>query len=329
MTDQILLTPRENAQVRQSAEKAARALYREREPKLAQYQASEGRDTKIIGGVLLYSKAAVPAIAVLAALASSVRTVQVVSTIYTEAGSHPVGVLVAAVAFTLAIEGALFVLALAQEGEAMRRRSERARRHVGSLRGLWYAVLVRAGVRPALRWDEMPESSGRVGIVLALALAAALATNLYLGMQPIIREMGARSLQAFIAGLWSAPAALQMAFAVDLVLALFAPLVAYAAGHLTARYAAEIAQRSQAGRLAYERDLAAWREVYANPLATEEGEALLAEHLEYKRRMKAGRQTVPFGNTAHELAAHESTLTTAHANGHGRGVNGHIDEIRG
>ena len=317
MTDQILLTPRETAQARQAAEKAARRQLDDRRPQLAQYQASEGRDTKIIGGVLLYSKAAVPAIAVLAALASSVRTVQVVSTIYTEAGSHPVGVLVAAVAFTLAIEGTLFVLALAQEGEAMRRRAERTPRHVGSLRGLGYAVLVRIGLRPALRWDEMPESSGRVGIVVALALAAALSTNLFLGMQAITHEIGADSLQTFLAGLWSAPAALQMTFAVDLVLALFAPLVAYAAGHLTARYAAEIAQRGQAGRLAYERDLAAWREAYANPLATEEGEALLTEHLEYKRRLKAGRAHVPFGNTAHELAAHESMLTTAHVNGHG------------
>jgi hypothetical protein len=317
MTDQILLTPREMAQVRQNAEKARRRQLDDQRPQVAQYQASEGRDTKIIGGVLLYAKAAVPVIALLAALASAVRTVQVVSTIYLEAGSHAIGVIVAAVAFTLAIEGTLFVLALAQEGEAMRRRAARSQRHVGSLRGLWYGLLVRVGVRPALRWDEMPESSGRVGIVLALALAAALATNLYLGMQPIIQQMGASSLQAFIAGLWHAPAALQMAFAVDLVLALFAPLVAFAAGHLTARYAAEIAERSQAGRLAYERDLAAWREAYASPLETDEGAALLAEHLEYKRRLKAGRQTVPFGNTAHELAGRESGLMSARANGHG------------
>ncbi len=323
------LTPRETAQARQAAEKQRRQQLDGQRPNLAHFQGGEGRDARIISGVLLGAKAAIPAIALLAALASSVRTVQVVSAIYAEAGSHPIGVIVAAVAFTLAIEGALFVLALAQEGEAMRRRAERARRHVGSLRGLWYGLLVRVGVRPALRWDEMPESSGRIGIVLALALAAALATNLYLGMQPIIREMGTSSLQTFLAGLWSAPAALQMTFAVDLVLALFAPLVAYAAGHLTARYAAEIAQQAQAGRLAYERDLAAWRDAYANPLATEEGAALLAEHLEYKRRLKAGRQTVPFGNTARELAGPESGPMIVHANGHGHGANGHnVDETR-
>ena len=321
------LTPREREQARLAAARQARRLLEERRPNLALYQASEPREARIIGGVLVYSKAAIPAIAALAALASSVRTVQVVSAIYTAAGSHPVGVALAAGAFTLSIEGSLFVLALAQEGEAMRRRAERARRHVSSLRGLWYGLLVRIGLRPALRWDEMPESSGRIGTVIGLALAAALATNLYLGMQPIIAQTGASSIQAFIAGLWHAPAELQMTFVVDLVLALFAPLVAFAAGHLTARYAAEIAERSRAGRLAYERDLEAWRAAYANPLQTDEGAALLAEQLEYKRASKANR--VPFGSTAVTQGGDESGRTSARANGHGgENIAVRLDDMR-
>lgn len=313
----IELTRNEQEKARELALKAMRSRLEERKPDDSHYHTDDGRDGRIIGATLAYSKAAVPVIAVLAALASAVRTVQVVSSIYTDAGSHPVGVLIAAVAFTLAIEGTLFTLALAQEGEALRRRSERASRHVGSLNGLWYGVLVRIGLRPALRWDEMPESSGGMGMVLALALSAALATNLYLGMSPIIRDMGASSLQNFISGLWDAPAALQMTFMVDLVLALFAPLVAFTAGHLTARYAAEIAERSQAGRLAYQRDMEAWRAAYAEPLATEEGLELLNEYLEHKIASKAARKRVPFGSTAAIPDGGESMPTNGHVNGHG------------
>lgn len=321
------LTAREIEQVRGQVVKAARARLDSRKPDESLYRTGDGRDAQIIGSVLLWSKAAIPVVAVLAALASSVRTVQVVSTLYSDAGSHPVGVLIAALAITLAVEGTLFVLALAQEGEALRRRSERAARHVGSLRGLWYGVLVRLGLREPLRWDEMPESSGGIKIVLALALTGALATNLYLGMKPIIDQMGAVSLQSFISGLWDAPAALQMAFLVDLVLALFAPTVAFAAGHLTARYASEIAQRAAAGRLAYERDLEQWRAAYADPLATDEGAEMLEEYLEHKQQVKAARQASkqrPFGSTAPDQAAGDDTQPMRSASGHIVSVNGHV-----
>lgn len=282
------LTLKEREQARQHAVKETRRRLEERRPNPAHYQ-SAGREARIISAVLLYAKAAVPAIAVLAALASAVRTVQVVSSIYTEAGSHPVGVAIAALAFTLAIEGTLFTLALASEGEALRLRAARAARHVGSLRGVWYALLVRLGVKEPLRYDQMPESSGQIGVVLVLALLAALATNLYLGMQPVLRQVGASSVQDFLRGLWDASANVQMTFAVDLVLALFAPLVAFAAGHLTARYAAEIAESAQAGRVAYERDLEAWRAAYADPLATDEGAEVFTEYLEYKKQVKTAR----------------------------------------
>lgn len=290
---QVILTAREKETARSQAEKSMRERLQERKPDSKAYNTDQGRAAQLISGTLLWSKAAVPLIALLAAVASSVRTVQVVSTIYSDAGSHPVGVLLAAVAFTLAAEGALFTLALARAGEELKRRSEGRPRHVGSLAGLWRAVKVRIGTERALRHDEMPESSGQIGVVLVLALLFTLSTNLYLGMKPLIDQIGATSLQNFVSSLWTASANVQMTAFVDFAAALFAPLVAFAAGHLTAHFAAEVAQQSQEGRKAYERDLKQWREAMANPLTTAEGRELLTEFeslkLESKRARAAAR----------------------------------------
>lgn len=315
------LTIREREAARAQALDTMRKRLEERRPDAAQYTTSGGRDGEIIAATLTYAKAAVPIMAVLAALASAVRTIQVVSTIYYAAGSSPIGVGIAALAFTLAAEGALFVLALAQAGEHMRRRSERRERHVVSLATVWRAFLVRIGRKAPLRHDELPESSGGIAIVIALALIFTLSTNLYLGLKPLIDQLGATSLQNFIGSLWTAPAALQMTFVVDLSAALFAPLVAFAAGHLTARFAAEIAERGQSARTAYESDLHHWREAYANPLATDEGRELLNEYLDLKLSSKAARskkrEPLPFGHTAH--AADESGYMSMNGrvNGHG------------
>lgn len=283
------LTIKEREKVRRNTVDAMRRRLEERKPELAQYVANEGRDSHVIAATLSYAKAAVPVIAILAAIASAVRTVQVVSSIYSDAGSHPIGIALAALAFTLAAEGALFVLALAQAGENMRRRAARRARHVRSLAGVIYAVAVRIGIKPPLRYDQLPEESGGIGVVIALALAFTLSTNLYMGMKPMISQMGENNLQSFVAGLIEAPAATQMTFFVDLVAALFAPLVAYAAGHLTARYAGEIAERTQVARMAFERDLAAWRESMADPLATEEGRELLNEYLGHEQALKTAK----------------------------------------
>jgi hypothetical protein len=318
------LTIREKEQAREQAGKAMRARLEERRPDALQYT-TESRDSRVIAATLTYSKAAVPLIAILAALASSVRTVQVVSTIYASAGSHPVGVLVASLAFTLAAEGALFVLALAQAGEQMRRRAEKHERHVVSLANIWRAVLVRVGIRPALRHDELPEETGGIGIVIALALVFTLSTNLYLGLKPLIDQLGASSLQNFVGSLWTAPAGLQMTAIVDLTAALFAPLVAFAAGHLTARFASEIAERSQATRMAYERDMEKWRTMFADPLSTDEGRELLEEYQNLKLASKRARNKPkeepatgndPFGSTVPILVVNGNTKPMQNGNGH-------------
>lgn len=326
----LSLTALEREKVRGEALKVMRQRLEDRRPDQDSYS-TESRDGRIIAATLVYAKAAVPVIAVLAALASSVRTVQVVSSIYSAAGSHPVGVAVASLAFTLAAEGALFVLALAQAGESMRRRAERQPRHVNSLASIWRALLVRIGTRPAPRHDELPEDSGGIGLVIFLALVFTLSTNLYLGLKPLIDELGSDSLQSFVSGLWAAPAGLQMTAIVDLTAALFAPLVAFTAGHLTARFASEIAERSQASRSAYERDLTAWREAVADPLSTDEGRELLAEYLQHKissKRARANRGKVaaaqietaaPFGPIPPAQGANGNTPTTVHASGHGGG----------
>lgn len=318
MTD---LTIREKEQAREQAVKAMRARLEERRPDALQYT-TESRDAQIISATLIYAKAAVPLIAILAAIASSVRTVQVVSTIYTDAGSHAIGVGVAALAFTFAAEGALFVLALAQAGEQLRRRSEKKERHVVSLANLWRSFLVRIGSRPALRHDELPEESGGIGIVIALALIFTLSTNLYLGLKPLIDQLGASSLQNFIGSLWTAPAGLQMTFIVDLTAALFAPLVAFSAGHLTARFASEIAERTQSARLAYDRDMEAWRTMFADPLSTDEGRELFEEYVALKQASKQARkgaakpESVPFGIIHPVPGVNGSTKPMPNGNGH-------------
>lgn len=287
---QVTLTASEREKLRQQAEKAMRERLSQRRPDSKDYATETNRASQMIGSTLLWSRAAVPVIALLAAIASSVRTVQVVSTIYSDAGSHQVGVLLAAVAFTLAAEGALFTLALARAGEDLKRRSEGRERHVASLAGLWRAIRVRIGVDQPLRHDQMPEATGQIGTVLMLALAFTLSTNLYLGMKPLIDQTGSSSLQNFIATLWTASAQVQMTFFVDLAAALFAPLVAFSAGHLTAHFAAEVAQQSQAGRRAYERDLEQWRAAHADPLSTDEGRELFEEHERLKIESKQARQ---------------------------------------
>jgi len=292
MNDSIIaeLSIKEREQLRSQTIEAMRARLDERKPHASDYAAGDSQDARFIASVLTYSRIAVPVIAVLAALASSVRTVQVVSTLYTDAGSAGIGVLIASVAFTLAAEGALFFLALAQAGEHIRARAERRARYVMSAAGLWRSLLVRVGTRPALRHDELPDSGGGIGVVILLALLFTLSTNLYLGLKPLWDEIGAASLQTFVSGLIDAPAQTQMTAFVDFLAALFAPLVAFSAGHQTAKFAAEIAERSQASKSAYEADMTAWREARANPLATEEGQELFEEYVRLKVSSKAARR---------------------------------------
>jgi hypothetical protein len=296
------VTASEREAARRAAEKAMRTRLEARKPDAAAYATDATRAARLIGATLLWAKAAVPIIALLAAVASAVRTVQTASEIYAAAGSHPLGVLLAALAFTLATEGALFTLALAQEGEHMKRRAAGAGRHVPSLAGLWRAVLVRVGARPPLRYDELPERDG-IGVVMLIALVFAVSANAYMGLRPLVEQIGAASLQAFLASIVTASAELQLTFIVDFAAVLFPPLMALKAGHLTARFAAEIAAASSAGQNALDRDLAAWRAAVADPLATGEGRELYQELLAEKAAAKAGKTAKGRGRKAADVVA--------------------------
>lgn len=281
------LTPRERENARTQAIRAMRARLDATRPDERQYASGDGRAAALITGVLSWAKAFVPVIAALAALASSVRTIQTAAEIYVASGSHVVGVVIAAIAFTLSAEGALFALALAQEGQRLKWRAEKRARRVGSLRGLWHGILVRVGVRDALAWHELPENTGGLAVVLGIAFAFAVASNAYMGLRPLLAAVGEGTLQQFISDLTSASATIQMSFIVDLAAVLFPPLMAWQAGHLTAHFAAEVAAGRAAIRAAYEADLARWRAAYTDPLATDEGAALLAE---YEREKVAAKQ---------------------------------------
>jgi hypothetical protein len=133
----------------------------------------------------------------------------------------------------------------------------------------------------------MPEKTG-LGAVMVIAFTFAVAANAYMGLRPLLKDIGAVSLQQLAITLWSAPAKLQMTFIVDCAGILFPPLMALSAGHLTARFAAEIAEHSRSNIDQYDDDLKTWREVYANPLATDEGQEVLVLYIDDKRRRKTG-----------------------------------------
>lgn len=288
-----ILTAREKEQARQQALAAARKRLEVRKPDLSQYGAEESQAARIIAATLIWAKAFVPLVALLGAVASAIRTVQTVSEIYTASGSAPIGVTLAAVAFTLSAEGALFVLALAQEGQRMQWRAARQPRHVTSAATLWRGLLVRLGRRPPLRWDEMPDQGGSLNAVIGIAFAFTVASNFYLGMRPVLFEIGSVSLQTFLANLVNAAAPLQVQFITDLAAVFFPPLMSLSAGHLTAHFAAEIASGRERIRAAYEADLARWRDAYADPLNTDEGREILAEYIADKEHNKLARRPTP------------------------------------
>ena len=296
MSETLELTANEREQARQSAIKAMRKRLELTRPDPGHYLTGESRAVRLITSTLIWSKAFVPVIALLAAIASAVRTVQTAAEIYTASGSHPVGVLLAAVAFTLAAEGALFTLALAQEGQRMKYRAEGRPRRVASLKNAWQGMQVRIGIREPLRYDQLPEKDG-LAVVMTTAFAFAVASNAYLGLRPLLSQIGAVSLQGFVGSIVNADARLQMNFIVDLAAVFFPPFMALKAGHLTARFAAELAEISQAVKTAYEKDMARWHVDYAEPLDSEAGQELLqsylTEKLAAKRARKAAQQPLP------------------------------------
>lgn len=299
----ISLTISEVERIRTDAESAMRSRLENRRPREDQYASEgDGKAARLIGTTLLWAKAAVPLIALLAALASSVRTLQTASEIYTASGSHPVGVLVAAIAFTISVEGALFALALAQEGQRMKHRAEKRPREVWSVVGMWHSIQVRIGIREPKRHDELPQRDN-LGLVIFIAFTFAVMANAYMGFRPLLDQVEAASLQSFVAGLWTADGALQLTFLVDLFAVMFPPFMALTAGHLTARFAAEIAEAASGGRVAYERDLAKWRTDFAQPLATAEGAEFFQEQLENRLLAKAARHRDKYGSSQEQPPA--------------------------
>lgn len=284
----IYLTPKEEARIREQVINSVRTTLELKKPKREHYLSNRDRSAELITTVLMWSKIAVPIIAVLAAIASSVRTLQTASEIYSASGSHAVGVAIAALTFTLSTEGAIFILALAQEGEKLKQRREKQPRQVVSLLSLWRGIKVRMGLEDPLRHDELTESSS-LSFVMAIALFFAISANAYIGLRPLLREVGAVSIQDFLRNLWDAPAELQITFVVDFAAVLFPPLMALTAGHLTARFAVEIASESQMEHEEYDSALRQWREWYSAPLETEEGQALFEEYRENKLAAKRDR----------------------------------------
>lgn len=196
---------------------------------------------RVIYQTLLWSKAFVPVLAILASIASSVRTVQAISEIYASSGSDGRVVVITALAFTISVEGALFLLALAQENQHIRWRQTKKKRHVLTLRTIGRSIAVRIGFKEPLSYDQIPESDGGIQTLILIAFSFAIATNFYLGMKPILAVIGSTTVQSFIGKLLNADANVQLMFIVDLAGVLFPPFMAYKAGHLTARFAAEVA----------------------------------------------------------------------------------------
>lgn len=196
--------------------------------------------SQFIYRVMKWSKAAVPVIAVFTALASAVRTFMTTRDIYAGGGTDPVVAALVAGALTIGVEGAIFVLALAQEWQEIRWRQARRRRRVVSVVSIWHWLQERAGVREPVSYDQMPERRDLIKVVLYIAFGYALISNFNIGVRPLIASIGSSTVQAFISGLVNAPADIQIKFFVDMASILFPPFMALVAGTLTARFAAEI-----------------------------------------------------------------------------------------
>lgn len=196
--------------------------------------------TRIAVGIYSWSQVFIPAIALLSAFASAVRTFQTTAAIYKASGSADFIIVLVALAFTVAVEGAIFFLALAQERQHIQWRQTKKRRNVMTVKTIWRAIRVRLGQEEPLTYDQMPESNMSLGLVIWIAFGFALTSNFYMGMRPLIEQLGAATVQSFISGLLSAPAHIQTDFIVDFASVIFPPFMALVAGKLTAMYASKM-----------------------------------------------------------------------------------------
>jgi hypothetical protein len=288
MNPNIQLTATEREAVYQQAFKLMRNRIENLEPQAAQYRVSGDKFSNSIEWTLNASKAFIPVIAILAALASSVRTMQTAAEIYTLSGSHPIAVALAAICFTISVEGALFVLGLISESQKMQARNENKPRRVFTLKGLWEGLLVRIGLREPLQYNQIDDSIN-LTLITIIAFSFAVAANLFIGIKPLLGEIGVSSIQTFIHGLWDAPARLQLTFLVDMFAVFFPPIMSVVSGELTARLGAEITVKSQASKFSYERDFAEWQAHFNHPLDSAEGQAFLESLMNDKLLQKQNR----------------------------------------
>jgi hypothetical protein len=288
MNPEMQLTANERELVYQQAIKGMRKRLELLEPQPSRYIASSNKFAVWIELILNGSKAFIPVIAILAALASSVRTMQTAAEIYTLSGSHPIAVALAAICFTVSVEGALFVLGLVSENQKMQARLENKPRRVFTLKGVWEGILVRIGLREPLQYNQM-EDSINLTLITVIAFSFAVAANLYIGIQPLLGEIGASSIQTFISGLWDAPARLQLSFVVDMFACGFPPIMGVVSGELTARLGSEVTMKSQASKVTYEQDFVKWQAAYNNPLDSADGQKLLEELMQDKLQSKLNR----------------------------------------
>jgi hypothetical protein len=288
MSPEPQLTANERELVYQQAIKIMRKRLEQLQPQPAHYVASSNKFAGWIELILNGSKAFIPVIAILAALASSVRTIQTAAEIYTLSGSHPIAVALAAICFTISVEGALFVLGLIAENQKVQARLDNKPRRVFTLKGVWEGILVRIGLREPLQYNQM-EDRINLTLITLIASSFAVAANLYIGIQPLLGEIGASSLQSFLHGLWDAPAKLQLNFLVDMCAIAFPPAMAIVAGELTARLGSEVTLKSQSSKLTYESDLLEWQAAYNNPLEGADGQKLLETLTQEKSQAKQNR----------------------------------------
>lgn len=190
---------------------------------------------RLIVWVFSWSRALVPIIAALAAFASAVRTYQTTQEIYKSAGSSDWIVFFVSLAFTVAVEGAIFVLALAQEGQRIEWRKSKRKRNVVTVLTVKRAIEVRLGKAEPLTYDQMPEGN-LLSLVIWIAFGYALISNYNMGLRPLIDQTQSQTLQAFLAGLPTATAKIQSDFIVDSASVLFPPFMALIAGRLTATF---------------------------------------------------------------------------------------------
>ncbi len=194
-------------------------------------------NNNLIEKTFIWARAFMPVVAFLAAIASAIRTAMTVSEIYQSSGTPALFTRIAMLAFALAGDGALFIFGMAQESQRLKRIAEGKPRRVTSLAGLIRALFVRLGIKKPLSYSEIEQDS--MTPVILTAFVFVLSSNFYIGFRPMIAQIGAQSLQDFVLAIPNANAQIQLTFVVDLAAVLFPPLMALAAGHQTARFAAE------------------------------------------------------------------------------------------